>query len=74
MIPAYQFIAINYRNAIAPLALIYLSYFGLIQGISNLCVRNVKSGREDLNKQISYSNVGAECRAGLVEGAIKLDG
>lgn len=38
----------------------YIKVCRCIQGVSKLCARNVKTGRGDLNKQISYRDVSAE--------------
>lgn len=34
--------------------------FNTIQGVTKLCVRNLKAGKADLNKTISYSIIGAK--------------
>lgn len=42
--------------------------------ISKLCVKNVKTGREDLSKQISYRNLHQYDTVEAVKGTLQFDG
>lgn len=42
-----------------------------LQGLSKLCIVNVKTGSGDLQNEISYKNVGSKCTIEAIEGAIE---